>query len=757
MTDLPPDDPFRPLDEAEATGAEPRPDWCPIVPVPDDVPGCFPPHRLGKPTAYWVYRDNTGQRLYVICRFDLPDGSKEFLPLTYCEHPDGRREWRWKGLPKPRPLYGLNLLAERTTAPVIVCEGEKSADAAGKRFPDHVTTTSPNGAKSAGKADWSPLAGRRVVIWPDHDDEGRAYAADVARLAIAAGAESVVVVTVPDAFPEKWDLADTLPEGWTEGGLRTLLMEAAPVQTPPTPSNPAGTDDDSGSQASQLITFITSRADLFHDENKDVYARDRQSNEVRRIDSRSFKDWCLSAFFGDKGKAIRDQSFREALSTISGLGRFGGECLSAHIRCAEKGGTYFLDLAEPGNSRAIAIGPGAWSLVDNPPVMFTRPDAMRPLPVPVRGGDLSGLWALVNVPQCCRLLVLAWLIDSLRPETPFPLLEIVGEQGSAKSTTQALLRRLIDPNACDLRGAPKTVEDIFVGAGANWLVSYENISHLSPAMQDALCILSTGGGYAKRKLYSDADESVIQVKRPVAINGIACAVTAQDLIDRAVTVEAPTIIDRAESGDIHARFNLEWPRLLGALLDLMAGALARLPSIHLAPKDRPRLAEFARLGMAVAEELGQTGDAFLAQFKAGRNEAILRTIDASPVAAAVIAYLEANPHGITDSASEIMKRMEAFKPARAENWPWSPKGFADAMRRAAPALRQIGVVCRSLPKTGGNIRWEVRRDIGGNLPNPSPECPASPDDGRAVIDGQDVRTFRTSPQNLSPDGWEATL
>ncbi|MCZ6608356.1 MAG: DUF6371 domain-containing protein, partial [Alphaproteobacteria bacterium] len=208
-------DPLAP-DEAASAGTTPEPErevWCSILPVPAGAPKAKPHPRLGRPTQWWQYCDAERRTLGFACRFERPDGCKEILPLIFCEGPGGRREWRWKGFPVPRPLYGLDRLAARPDAPVLVCEGEKTADAAAALFPDHVVVTSPSGSKAAHMADWAPLQGRHVAVWPDHDAQGVGYAQDVARLALKAGAASVAVVEVPAAFPAKWDLADVPPAG----------------------------------------------------------------------------------------------------------------------------------------------------------------------------------------------------------------------------------------------------------------------------------------------------------------------------------------------------------------------------------------------------------------------------------------------------------------------------------------------------------------------------------------------------------------
>jgi len=352
---------------------------------------------------------------------------------------------------------------------------------------------------------------------------------------------------------------------------------------------------------------------------------------------------------------------------------------------------------------------------------------MRPLPTPDAAGDIGKLWALINVPRASRLLVLTWLVECLRADTVFPVLELLGEAGSAKSSAQKALRRLIDPNASNLRSPPKSVEDVFVSAGVNWFASFENISHLAAPMQDALCVLATGGGFAKRKLYSDGDESVINVMRPVVLNGISACVTAHDLIDRSVCVELPVLAVRHEDSAIEREFEAAYPGLVGGLLNLMAQTLKELPNAQLAAEDRPRMAGFARLGVAVERALNEAPGEFLRQFHASRRESIERTIDGSPVASALVEWFEFRDKLSAElSAKALLAEVERFKPTMADAWPKSPKGFGDALRRAAPSLRYMGLEVKSLGKIGGSVKWGVKAvQEGGQAHLPPPGQPAS--------------------------------
>jgi putative DNA primase/helicase len=210
---------------SEAHAVRPKADGSPAMPVPADAPP--PPDRhpsKGEWSARWTYRDSAGRLLGYVVRIDAPDG-KQVLPLT-CWTEAGRLKWRWKGFATPRPLYGLDRLALKPDAPVLLVEGEKTADAAADHFPDFAVVTWPGGSKAVAMVDWSALAGREVVIFPDADAPGRKAGDDVARLVSAAGSESIAVVQVPAYLPEGWDLADAWPVGFGPTEAAAAIEEA---------------------------------------------------------------------------------------------------------------------------------------------------------------------------------------------------------------------------------------------------------------------------------------------------------------------------------------------------------------------------------------------------------------------------------------------------------------------------------------------------------------------------------------------------
>ena len=135
---------------------------------------------------------------FVVCRFP----GKRIRPLWW----DGM-QWLWKAPPAPRPLYGKQQLAIKPDAPVLIVEGEKTADAAALLYPSAVVITWPSGCKAFTKADWSPIAGRRCVLWPDADATGRDAMAKLAIHLLKAGAAQVRIIQPPADAPEGWGLS----------------------------------------------------------------------------------------------------------------------------------------------------------------------------------------------------------------------------------------------------------------------------------------------------------------------------------------------------------------------------------------------------------------------------------------------------------------------------------------------------------------------------------------------------------------------
>ncbi len=224
-----------------APAKEDKGEWTPIIAIESTPAPTFRHHKFGTPSKTWRYATANGDTIGYVCRFELPDGGKDVVPRTYCQHTDGRRDWRWLSFAKPRPLYGLDLLAANPTAGVLIVEGEKAAEAARTIAPG-VVVTWPGGGKAVRFVDWSPLQGRKVLIWPDADEPGFA-AAGAIKLALEKIAASVKIVPVPAGVADGWDLADAVAEGWDRARLVAHIKgpatpPPAPVPAPDSPPEP---------------------------------------------------------------------------------------------------------------------------------------------------------------------------------------------------------------------------------------------------------------------------------------------------------------------------------------------------------------------------------------------------------------------------------------------------------------------------------------------------------------------------------------
>ena len=255
----PASDPSSLVKKQEVTSSpekKPRSPWVPVLPVPETASPVPIAHiKRGKPEHTWCYRDAEGRVLGYVWRFVTSDGGKEVLPLTWCRHAEtGKEDWRGISFPKPRPLYGLDRLAAKPEAPVLIVEGEKCADAGHEALPLLAVLSWSGGGKAVDMADWAPLAGKNVTIWPDCDAQrdkatqellpeekqpGIKAARRIAEILHAIGCTVWLVrIPPPGAVVSGWDIVDALDEMKTTGELIDFMRGRLERYVPPDAASP---------------------------------------------------------------------------------------------------------------------------------------------------------------------------------------------------------------------------------------------------------------------------------------------------------------------------------------------------------------------------------------------------------------------------------------------------------------------------------------------------------------------------------------
>lgn len=426
--------------------------------------------------------------------------------------------------------------------------------------------------------------------------------------------------------------------------------------------------------------------------------------ETHPVRGGGFSNFLRRVFWEMTGEPIYGDALTAALAFAEMRAVSGGR-RELHSRVAHLDGRVLVDAGDE-SWGAYEITPSGWKYMPRHPLPFVRSQATVAFPVPLAGRPLVPLLEeVLTVDRETAVLLAAWTVCAYC-NGPYLVLILHGEQGSGKSTAARVLRALTDPSAVALRSPPREARDLVVAARRSHVVAYDNLSSLPQWFSDGLSTIATGGGYEARRLYTDLDEVLVTMKRPILLNGIENPAVSADLLDRSLVVQMKPIFEerRRSEEEIDADLDALAPELAGAVFTAVSGALENLDATG-----RPawaRMVDATRWALASAGALGSTSqeiESALKRNRALRDELVL---EGSVFAAAVLEFAIAKKHweGATLELKHALETETETGQANAtkkEIWPQTVQKAAAVLAREAPILRRQGVEWKPAGRRGG--------------------------------------------------------
>ncbi len=499
---------------------------------------------------------------------------------------------------------------------------------------------------------------------------------------------------------EEWEgVAWVLFKSWNQNNQPPLLESELRTVFDSIKSREIDKEPEGGREPSLSIKILSSLLErdylFFHDQHKDAYVSlSGDGREVLKIRSRAFRQW-LSRFSWEEFEKIpQSDVIAGVIQTLEGKALFDGQTYQLHVRVTSHENALWYDLA---NGQAVKIDSSGWQLLDNPPIVFKRFNHQLAQTIPLVGGNLSKLVDFINLASDDeKLLFLIYTVAAFIPNFPHPLLVFYGPQGAGKTTPLKMLKSLVDPSQIKTLTAPDSLREFVQLASHHYFFFLDNLSSLPDWLSDALARAVTGDGFSKRELFTDDDDIIYAFQRGIGLNGINLVIQKADLLDRAVLLGLERIAkeSRKEETEIWSTFEQSKPEILGAIFSLVSKALQEYPKVTLT--QRPRMADFAHWGCAIARALGKSESDFLRAYYQTINQQNSAAIEASLVGTTLTSlmnYHESWEGTASELLEELEKQAEVLKInyKKSRDWPKDPSHLSRKLQLIHSNLVEQGI------------------------------------------------------------------
>ena len=610
--------------------------------------------------------------------YDQPRGATYVYPDRRIVHRGPDKKFRQSGNTQGCSLFRADSVNDATL--VYVVEGEKdvlAVEAAGG-----TAVCSAMGAGNSDKFDWSPLAGKDIIVVADNDDPGRRHASAVAaRLYGIAAKVAIAEPASGEDFSDHWAAGKGLAD------LVTVISSEASGNVAGSSPSP----QQRKSVAARLVEMTQENYELGCTDDDEPFGAIKTQPHIAMLlrgGRAGLRADLAARYFTETGAVASSQALTDAISILEGFAaRRQPERL--YLRVASTPGSVHIDTGRL-DGQVIRISDGRWSLTPSAPVRFLRTKLTGEMDIPASQPNLDLLWNFVNVAEEDRPVLIATLVATLvQSDCPHPILALFAEQGSAKSTATRMIVDLIDPSPVPLRQAPRDAESWVTAAAGSWVVALDNLSGISGWLSDSLCRAVTGDGSVKRALYTDAGLSIVSFRRCIILNGIDVGAVRPDLAERLAVVDLKRIDlrSRRPEAEISQEWSIARPQILSGLFNLAAAVHNQQTESYLS--FTPRMADFARLLAAVDLQLRTNG---LARYMARANQLSEDSLQADP-------FIDSLRDSCTEplvakTGAELLTIVTATVELgrRPIGWPKNGRDVTTTLKRNATALRNLGWV-----------------------------------------------------------------